>query len=79
MEMKNEIGIKIREYRSKWGYSQEYLAIKVNNKLGCNIDRKTISNYELGTSSPRASMLKALAYCLFTSTDELLSEIKLKS
>lgn len=64
------IAERIRLYRQQKGYSQSELAelSEVNNK--------SLSRYELGTSIPPADALKAIADALGISADALLSDDK---
>lgn len=61
-----ELGKKILEYRKKNGLSQEELGEKIN------VTRQTISNWELGETSPNIEQLKMLSKELNVSIDELL-------
>ena len=61
-----KLGEKIFELRKKYGLSQEQLAEKVN------VTRQTISNWELGETSPNPEQLKLLSKELNVSIDELL-------
>lgn len=60
------LGEKILKLRKKNGFSQENLADKVD------VTRQTISNWELGETSPNPSQLKLLSKSLNVSIDELL-------
>ena len=60
------LGNKILELRKKKGLSQEELGEKVN------VTRQTISNWELGETSPNPEQLKLLSKELNISIDELL-------
>ena len=60
------LGEKILELRKKSGFSQERLAEKVD------VTRQTISNWELGETSPNPNQLKLLSKALNVSIDELL-------
>ncbi len=61
-----ELGNKILELRKKKGLSQEQLGEKLN------VTRQTISNWELGETSPNPEQLKLLSKELGISIDELL-------
>ena len=61
-----KLGEKILEYRKKKGLSQEQLAEKID------VTRQTISNWELGETSPNPEQLKKLSSELNVSIDELL-------
>ena len=61
-----KLGENILTYRKKSGLSQEELGEKVN------VTRQTISNWELGETSPNSDQLKALSQALNVSVDELL-------
>lgn len=60
------LGEKILDLRKKNGLSQEQLGDKVN------VTRQTISNWELGETSPNPEQLKLLSKALNISIDELL-------
>lgn len=60
------LGKNIYEYRKKMGLSQEKLAEKID------VTRQTISNWELGETSPNPDQLKLLSKELNVSIDELL-------
>lgn len=61
-----ELGEKIFELRKKCGLSQEQLGEKIN------VTRQTISNWELGETSPNPEQLKLMSKELNVSVDELL-------
>ena len=60
------LGKKILELRKKKGLSQEELGERIN------VTRQTISNWELGETSPNPVQLKLLSKELNVSIDELL-------
>lgn len=60
------LGNKILELRKRLGLSQEQLGEKVN------VTRQTISNWELGETSPNIEQLKLLSRVFQISIDELL-------
>ena len=60
------LGKKIFELRKKSGLSQEQLGEKIN------VTRQTISNWELGETSPNPEQLKFISKELNVSIDELL-------
>lgn len=60
------LGEKIFDLRKKRGLSQEQLGEKIN------VTRQTISNWELGETSPNPEQLKLLSKVLNVSIDELL-------
>ena len=60
------LGQNILDYRKKCGLSQEELGEKVN------VTRQTISNWELGETSPNPEQLKLLSKALNVSVDELI-------
>ena len=60
-----ELGKNIYTLRKEKGYSQENLAEKVN------VTRQTISNWELGETSPNPEQLILLSKALDKSIDEL--------
>ena len=53
-----KLGEKILELRKKNGFSQEQLGEKIN------VTRQTISNWELGETSPNPEQLKLLSKVL---------------
>ena len=59
------LGQNILEFRKKNGLSQEQLGEKVN------VTRQTISNWELGETTPNPEQLKLLSKTLNVSVDEL--------
>ena len=61
-----KLGNKILELRKKKGLSQEQLGERIN------VTRQTISNWELGETSPNPEQLKLLSKELNVSIDELL-------
>ena len=61
-----KLGENILKFRKKSGLSQEELGEKVD------VTRQTISNWELGETSPNSDQLKALSQALNVSVDELL-------
>ncbi len=61
-----KLGDKILELRKKNGFSQEELGEKIG------VTRQTISNWELGETSPNPEQLKLLSRYLNVSIDELL-------
>jgi len=60
------LGQKIYELRKKTGLSQEQLGERIN------VTRQTISNWELGETSPNPEQLKLISKELNVSIDELL-------
>ena len=61
-----KLGDKILEFRKKKGFSQEELGEMIG------VTRQTISNWELGETSPNPDQLKLLSKYLNVSIDELL-------
>ncbi len=61
-----KLGDKILEFRKKKGFSQEELGEMIG------VTRQTISNWELGETSPNPDQLKLLSKYLNASIDELL-------
>lgn len=61
-----KLGKKILELRKKKGYSQEELGERIN------VTRQTISNWELGETTPNTEQLKMLSKEFDISIDELL-------
>lgn len=57
---------RIKEVRKKQGYSQQSLAMKLN------VNQTAISQWERGTTTPSASLLKQLSKLFNVSTDYLL-------
>lgn len=66
------LGRKIRELRSKRGYTQDELAEKMNQQFGININKSMISKWESNTSEPTLENARYLVQLLHTSLDELL-------
>lgn len=60
----------IYNLRKEKGFSQEYMAEKIN------VSRQTISNWELGETSPNPDQLLLLSKLLETSVDNLLGNKK---
>jgi len=68
MEDKNVIkfvGLKIREYRKKNGWTQKELGKKVGLK------HNTIANYELGRNAPEQNMIFKISRALGVTVDDL--------
>ena len=65
-----KLGNKILELRKEKRLSQEQLAEKIN------VTRQTISNWELGETSPDLNQAKELAKVLNISLDECVSYLK---
>lgn len=61
-----ELNKNIYNLRKEKGFSQEYMAEKIN------VSRQTISNWELGETSPNPEQLLLLSKTLETSVDNLL-------
>ena len=61
-----KLGEKILELRKKNGFSQEQLGEKIN------VTRQTISNWELGETSPNPEQLKLLSKVLNVSITDFL-------
>lgn len=61
-----KLGEKILRLRKAKGFSQEYIAEQIN------VSRQTISNWELGETSPNPEQLLLLSKILETSVDSLL-------
>ena len=69
-----ELNKNIYNLRKEKGFSQEYMAEQIN------VSRQTISNWELGETSPNPEQLLLLSKMLETSVDDLLgNEIKFKN
>lgn len=61
-----ELNKNIYNLRKEKGFSQEYMAEQIN------VSRQTISNWELGETSPNPEQLLLLSQALETSVDNLL-------
>ena len=61
-----ELNKNIYNLRKAKGFSQEYMAEQIN------VSRQTISNWELGETSPNPEQLLLLSKILETSVDNLL-------
>ena len=61
-----ELNKNIYNLRKEKGFSQEYMAEQIN------VSRQTISNWELGETSPNPEQLLLLSKTLETSVDNLL-------
>lgn len=61
-----ELNKNIYNLRKSKGFSQEYMAEQIN------VSRQTISNWELGETSPNSEQLLLLSKTLETSVDNLL-------
>lgn len=73
MDIKKEIGEKIKRARRKIGLTQEKLAETVD------ISSRNLSNIELGISYPKPETLERIMQTLNISTQELFSNDHLKS
>jgi len=73
MNIKKEIGEKIKRCRKKSGYTQERLAEAVD------ISSRNLSNIELGLSYPKPETLEKIMQTLDMSTQELFANEHLKS
>ncbi len=73
MNIKKEIGEKIKRYRKKCGFTQEKLAEVVD------ISSRNLSNIELGISYPKPETLEKIMQTLDITTQELFSNEHLKS
>ena len=67
-----EIGIEMRKFRKKHGYSQEYLARKLN------VSVQSISSYELGKRTPNMAVIIRFAALTDTAIPELMFFEKIK-
>lgn len=65
------LGSKLRELREKRGWSQRYVANKLNMKQS-----STYANWEYGLRDPDTDMLSKLADLFEVGTDDLLGRIK---
>lgn len=68
------LGSKLRELREKRGWSQRYVANKLNMKQS-----STYANWEYGLRDPDTEMLSRLADLYEVGTDELLGRTKKES
>ncbi len=67
--MRNDIiGNRLRAYREQYGYTQRYVAQRIN------VDASTISNYERGSRNVPMEQLQHLAELYGTTIDELIKE-----
>ena len=73
MNIKKEIGEKIKRCRKKCGYTQEKLAETID------ISSRNLSNIELGLSYPKPETLEKIMQILDMSTQELFATEHLKS
>ena len=73
MDIKKEIGEKIKRFKKKHGFTQEKLAEVVD------ISSRNLSNIELGLSYPKPETLEKIMQTLEMSTQELFSNEHLKS
>ena len=67
-----EIGIEMRKYRKKHGYTQAYLAKRLN------VSVQAISNYETGRTMPNMAVIIRFAAMNDTSIPELIFFEKIK-
>ncbi len=74
----NRLGLRIKEYRKRKGFSQEDLALALQERYGLKTDRATISKWETGYQEPSVSSLKHIAAVLDISIDRLY-EIEVES
>ena len=73
MDIKKEIGEKIKRYRKKRGYTQEKLSELID------ISPRNLSNIELGISFPKAETLEKLLKILEVSSQELFATEDVKT
>ncbi len=73
MDLKKEIGEKIKRFRKKRGLTQEQLAEKID------ISSRNLSNIEVGGSFPKTETLENLLNALNISTEELFANDHIKS
>ncbi len=73
MNIKKEIGEKIKRFRKKNGFTQENLAEIVD------ISSRNLSNIELGMSYPKPETLEKIMIALNMTTEELFSNDNLKT
>ena len=73
MDIKKEVGEKIKRFRKKNGFTQEKLAEIVD------ISSRNLSNIELGISYPKPETLEKIVIALNMTTEELFSNDNLKT
>jgi len=73
MDIKKELGEKIKRYRKQSGYTQEKLAEIIN------ISSRNLSNIELGLSYPKPETLEKIIETLNISTNKLFETEHLKA
>lgn len=73
MDIKKEVGEKIKRFRKKNGFTQEKLAEIVD------ISSRNLSNIELGLSYPKPETLEKIMFALNMTTEELFSNDNLKT
>jgi len=73
MDIKQELGEKIKRLRKKRGYTQEQLAEMID------ISSRNLSNIELGISFPKSETLEKILKSLSVTTQELFSNDHIKT
>lgn len=73
MDLKQELGEKIKRARKKRGMTQEQLAEMIN------ISSRNLSNIEIGVSFPKSDTLEKILTSLDISTQDLFANDHLKS
>jgi len=73
MDIKQELGEKIKRIRKKRGYTQEQLAEMID------ISSRNLSNIELGISFPKSETLEKILKSLNVTTQELFSNNHIKT
>ncbi len=73
MNIKKELGEKIKRYRKKCGFTQEKLSEMID------ISSRNLSNIELGLSYPKPETLEKILQTLDMSTQDLFENEHLKS
>jgi transcriptional regulator with XRE-family HTH domain len=73
MDIKKEVGEKIKRFRKRNGFTQEKLAEIVD------ISSRNLSNIELGLSYPKPETLEKIMIALNMTTEELFSNDNLKT
>ncbi len=73
MNIKKEIGERIKRFRKKNNYTQEKLAEIID------ISSRNLSNIELGLSYPKPETLEKIVIALNMTTEELFSNDNLKT
>jgi len=73
MDLKKELGEKIKRVRKKRGYTQEQLSEKID------ISSRNLSNIELGVNFPKSETLEKILKALDITTEELFANDHIKT